>query len=60
MSKEGRIGNKSSVQELLDNIAFASARVGYIQTNADGTHAKECCCRWCVSRRWNETHVRQK
>jgi hypothetical protein len=50
-------------QELLDraeyytkvSIKFVSPRIGHIQANEDGTHAKFCCCRWCVTKRWNES-----
>ena len=54
-AKPLRIGQPSVAQEMLTKIAFASPRIGYIQTNEDGTHTQSCCCRWCVTRRWNES-----
>jgi hypothetical protein len=56
-AKPLRIGRQSAAQEMLTSIAFASPRIGYIQANEDGTHAKVCCCRWCVSRRWNQREI---
>lgn len=53
-AKPLRIGRQSAAQEMLTSIVFASPRIGYVQSNEDGTHAKACCCRWCVLRRGNE------
>ncbi len=35
-------------------LPFWNNRIGYVQSGVDGTHVPACCCRWCVSKRWNE------